>query len=39
MTDTEKEIKTKQYIRVINGIPCRVTLHYKKEREKNSKEK
>lgn len=31
MTNTEKEIKPKQYIRVINGIPYRVTLHCKKE--------
>lgn len=31
MTNTEKEIKSKKYIRVINGIPYRVTLHCKKE--------
>lgn len=33
MNNTEKEIKPKQYIRLINGIPYKVTLHCKTEGE------
>lgn len=33
MTNTEKEINPKQYIRVINKIACRVTFHCKKDGE------
>lgn len=33
MNNTEKEIKPKQYIRLINGISYKVTLHCKTEGE------